>query len=400
MPKQILTYPGYWMPFACAKAVCATFCAPIAGALIPIFGHDFPSQCISPGSPDHGRMAIDPAVVADSAREADMFRRMYVNANAVASNNQLPHHHPQQIHHYSHGPALPSPTSIPSPRLARRGVHRPGSPYDYDLERVDFGGRMRFKGGLDGPYGVAPESDPEIRTGPDTPPLHHVLHRGVPYSPMSPPRSSGWTAANHAARPHSSSVTPSSSYQQHGFREEMQYAGGPNPLLSAIPRLGHHAGLDHYQTSHRLPPISHAPAAAAAAAAAAAWNASKRPAPEVDADCGYDGQSESSPTTTVTTTTSRASAGRMPEDDGASQASSAAAASGVEKNAALLLMNLSVRDIREVWGQGDKENKRVEGYVCYPPRGCGAESVSMSPVSAAVATADGHRSKRRRATSM
>ncbi|ROW04527.1 hypothetical protein VMCG_04995 [Cytospora schulzeri] len=462
------------------EAVCATFCAPIAGALIPIFGPDFPSQCIPPGAPDHGRMAIDPAVVAESAREAEMFRRMYVNANAVASNGHLPHphqHHPQQIHHYSHGPALPSPTSIPSPRLARRGVvhqHRPGSPYDYDRERIDFGGRMRFnnnKGGLDGhPYGVAAaaaaaaaDSDPDVHSGPDTPPLHHhhqqqhALHRGMPYSPMSPPRSSGWTVANHATttttnttpRPHSSSTMTTASsgsyhhHHQHGFREELQqqYPGGPNPLLSAIPRFGHHAGLDHYQTTshhnrHLLPPISSQTSAGAAAAAAAAWNTSKRPAPEeVNADREYDGQSESSPTTTTTTntttntltttsTTPRASAVRRrhPEDDGPSPpvvpqpqvsrtTAITAATSGAEKNAALLLMNLSVRDIREVWGQGqgrdDREGKRGEEeeeygrYPAPPPRGCGPESMSMSPVSAAaVAAAEGHRSKRRRATSM
>ncbi|KUI57440.1 Transcriptional repressor XBP1 [Cytospora mali] len=376
---------GYWMPFACAKAVCATFCGAIAGALIPIFGPDFPSQCVSPGSPEHGRMAIDPAVVAESAREAEMFRRMYVNSNAVASNSHLPlHPHQQILHHYSHGPALPSPTSIPSPRLARRGLHRPESPYDYDRERVDFGGRMRFKSGLDGPYGV--DSDPEMHTGPDTPSLHQAMHRSMPYSPMSPPRSSGWTVANNVPRPHSSS-TPSSNYQ-HGFREGFPYSGGPNPLLSAIPRFGHQARLDQYQTSHRLPPISQT---------SAAWNAAKRPAPEVDGDCEYDGQSESSPTTTITTmtTTSRASAGRNQEDEGnTSLASSTVATAGAEKNAALLLMNLSVRDIREVWGQ---ENKREEEHGGRHPRGCGPESMSMSPVSA---MAEGHRSKRRRATSM
>lgn len=418
------------MPFTCAKAVCATFCAPIAGALIPIFGPGFPSQCVAPGAPEHGRMAIDPSVVVESAREAAMFRRMYVNANAVASNSHLPHHHHQhqhqqhqQIHHYIHGPALPSPTSIPSPRLARRALHRPGSPYDYDKERVDFGGRVRFKGGsLDGPYPGAVGSDQEMHSGPDTPPLHHhALHRGIPYSPMSPSRSSGWTVANHASsstsstscRPHSSSNYPGPANYQHpgGFREgDLRYSGGPNPLLSAIPRFGHQARLDHYQTTapyhHRLPPIPQAPAAA--------WNAPKRPAPEVDADCEYDGQSESSPTTTVVTTTtaaSRVSGGWHQEDDdgpplphsavaGAGAAcSSTAATSGAEKNAALLLMNLSVRDTREAWGQEDKHNmlRRGEGHGRLA-RGGGMESVSMSPVSAAAV--EGHRSKRRRATSM
>lgn len=46
--------PGYWMPYRCAKAVCATFCYHIAGALIPLFGESFPSECIPPTLPSLG----------------------------------------------------------------------------------------------------------------------------------------------------------------------------------------------------------------------------------------------------------------------------------------------------------------------------------------------------------
>ncbi|KAK7748623.1 hypothetical protein SLS53_000644 [Cytospora paraplurivora] len=379
-----------------AQAVCATFCATIAGALIPIFGPDFPSQCVPIGTPEHGRMVINPLIVSESAREAEMYRRIFLNANAVASNSHLQHHHHQHIQHYSHGPPLPSPTSIPSPRLARRVLHGPGSPYDYDRERVDFDGRMRIESGLESPYGVNPDS--ATHSGPDTPPLHHALHRSMPYSSMSPPRSSGWTVANYT--PHSHSQSASSSSHHHGFREEVQYPCGPHPLLSAIPRFGRHARLDHYQTSHRLPPISQT-------SASAAWNASKRPAPEVDADYEYDGQSESSPTTTITTTTtattstSRTSVeGQNHEEEGPSQDSGpTAVTSGAEKKAALLLLNLSVGDAREAWAKNGRQDERGGGEQGCHPRGCGPESLSMSmsPISAA---AGGHRSKRRRATSM
>uniref|UniRef100_A0A0B7JH82 HTH APSES-type domain-containing protein n=1 Tax=Bionectria ochroleuca TaxID=29856 RepID=A0A0B7JH82_BIOOC len=50
---------GYWVPYQCARAVCATFCYPIAGALIPIFGPTFPDDCIRPGTTLFGRMVID-----------------------------------------------------------------------------------------------------------------------------------------------------------------------------------------------------------------------------------------------------------------------------------------------------------------------------------------------------
>lgn len=390
-PQEPLTdtFTGYWMPHACAKAVCATFCAPIAGALIPIFGPDFPSQCISPDAPEHGRMAIDAAIVAESGREAELYRRVFANVNAVNVNGHLPLH-PQQMHHYSHGPALPSPTSIPSPRLARRGLHRNGSPYDFERDRVDFGGRVCFKRGLDSPH-VA-DSDPEIHIGPETPSLPHAPHhRSMPYSPMSPPRSSGWTVANHPGHSHSSST--SSNNHPTNFSEDFFYHGGPNPLLSAIPRFSHASRLDHYQTSQRLPPIPRA---------STSWATSKRPAPEAEAgpEFDYDRQSESSPTNTVTTATSRGSGGRdrnREVDDSSSAPSRAVATTGAEKNAALLLMNLSVRDHREVRCRDEREGGGRVPEGDQVPRGCGQESMSMSPVSA---TADGHRSKRRRATSM
>ncbi|POS80656.1 hypothetical protein DHEL01_v200942 [Diaporthe helianthi] len=384
---------GYWMPHACAKAVCATFCAPIAGALIPIFGPDFPSLCTSPDAPEHGRMSIDPAIVAESGREAELYRRVFANANAVNVNGHLPLH-PQQMHHYSHGPALPSPTSIPSPRLARRGLQRHGSPYDYERDRVDFGGRLCFKRGLDSPH--ASESDPEMRTGPETSSLALAPHhRSIPYSPMSPPRSSGWTVANHPGHAHSSSTSPNSLHPN--FSDDFLYPGGPNPLLSAIPRFNHVSRLDHYQTSQRLPPTPQT---------SAAWTASKRPAPEAETSpgFGYDGQSRSSPpsATVAMPTTYHASVVRnrnrgRGQDAPPSCASNSVATTGAEKNAALLLMNLSVRDHREVQCRDERYGDSRAGMGDRAPRGCGPESMSMSPVSAAP---DGHRSKRRRATSM
>ncbi|KAH8681369.1 hypothetical protein BX600DRAFT_505069 [Xylariales sp. PMI_506] len=74
---------GYWMPYECAKAVCATFCFRIAAALIPIFGPEFPAQCVRPGSTEYGRMIIDPTIVAKSTREAGYFRSMYATSASL-----------------------------------------------------------------------------------------------------------------------------------------------------------------------------------------------------------------------------------------------------------------------------------------------------------------------------
>lgn len=375
------------MPYACAKAVCATFCYQIAGALIPIFGPDFPSMCTSPEAPDYGRMAIDPSLVIESTREAEMFRRVYSNANASNHNS---HAYAQHIHHHHvHGPALPSPTSIPSPRLARRGLHggghRYGSPQEFerDRERVDY--RMRFKRTINSPYGT--DTDGEAHSGPELGSTHsHHMGSRMPYSPVSPPRSaggglpsSGWTAANvpspniHHAHSHSQPHPSATSNSYHTFRNEPPYnhPNGASPWLSAIPRFS-----GRFDAPPRLPLPQ-----------TSSWNAgptTKRPADMVDADYEYDAgessQSESSPTTTLQSTR---------EDDN-DQQHQRAGVNGAEKNAALLLMNLSVRDKvgkEERSEDGSEKTIRVRlGDAEVPPM--------ASPIS------DGHRSKRRRATSM
>ncbi|KAM3462746.1 hypothetical protein MY5147_009777 [Beauveria neobassiana] len=65
---------GYWMPYKCARAICATFCWPIAPALIPLFGPTFPSECRAPGSPGYRDMTIDPRIIDEAAREARALR--------------------------------------------------------------------------------------------------------------------------------------------------------------------------------------------------------------------------------------------------------------------------------------------------------------------------------------
>lgn len=97
-------------------------------------------------------------------------------------------------------------------------------------------------------------------------------------------------------------------------------------------------------------------------------------------------------------TTVTASMSTAPEDSGP-EPSAAAGTSGTDKSAALLLMHLSVRDHRhDVPGSKEKLQENSHGF--HGARGCGPESMSMSPVSGSGGGQDGHRSKRRRATSM
>ncbi|KAH0496837.1 hypothetical protein TgHK011_004181 [Trichoderma gracile] len=65
---------GYWMPYSCARAVCATFCAGIAGALIPLFGPTFPSQCTPSDSPYYNEMVIDPQIIRQAIEDVERCR--------------------------------------------------------------------------------------------------------------------------------------------------------------------------------------------------------------------------------------------------------------------------------------------------------------------------------------
>lgn len=295
---------GYWMPYACAKAICATFCQPIAGALIPIFGPDFPSRCVPVDAPEHGRMTIDPIIISDSTREAEAFRRMYAAA-----------HNPYQ--------ALPSPTSLPSPRSPHHLSHLPPLNYSRSQPRSK---RVRE---MDSPDTSGDAySSPELGMGKSS-------HRPGKYMVSSIPplrNTSGWTAANHT------------SYRPN--REASYY--GADPELSVVPRTS--------AISHRaLPaPPTHM----------SSWS-TKRPADtevDYDYDAGESQNGSNSPTTT--------SRGDGREDEELTH-------NGVDKNAAYLLMHLSVRDRQKEKGHANETTIQ-----------------SSKPLDVM------HRSKRRRATSM
>jgi hypothetical protein len=69
-----MNFQGYWMPFEAAKAVCKTFCYNFRQALIPLFGPDFPAQCLAPGTELYGRMIIDPRIIRRCTEEAIALR--------------------------------------------------------------------------------------------------------------------------------------------------------------------------------------------------------------------------------------------------------------------------------------------------------------------------------------
>lgn len=188
---RMLTASGYWMPYECAKAVCATFCYNIAGALIPIFGPSFPSMCIPPGCPDYQRMVIDHRIVEDAIREADLSRKI------------------QQHHAYS--------SDVP-PHLPPVIDHRPMRPLRDDR-------RLRLNTRLMSPY-----SDTEGETNracPDSASSSGSDGIGYSYGYHAPP-------PRHALPP-TSGWTPANRPEPHRLVDEGYHS--PHPYLSAVPRF-------------------------------------------------------------------------------------------------------------------------------------------------------------------
>ncbi|KAI0147598.1 hypothetical protein GGR57DRAFT_505497 [Xylariaceae sp. FL1272] len=366
---------GYWMPYQCAKAVCATFCWSIAGALIPIFGPDFPSLCIAPEAPDYGRMIIESAIVIQSTREAEHFRRLYSNSTTS-----------------QHGQKTDD--GNPSPRRDRR-MFRSG--YD-DASRNHPRYRIR-KSYLPTPGNESMvyttdtdgELSPNMERGSMSREQHHHIQRPV-YSSMpsmgTPGRpnhhnisSHGWTPAN---LPHGHPQTQSHSHPHAQYQTQ-----GPSPWLSAIPRfttaahlaetshphtnLHPHARQPAYSTSHTNPhPHSHPHSQSYSHGAAHSQLPSpsdppphpyppmlpsprtKRPAAQIEDEPEHRYASlrhQSQRSNQIPPMNDRFPPRHLIPDppqrhrdrDSQSQAS-ASGPVGVDKKAALLLMNLSVRD--------------------------------------------------------
>ncbi|KAI0817296.1 hypothetical protein GGR55DRAFT_693543 [Xylaria sp. FL0064] len=214
---------GYWMPYQCAKAVCATFCYNIAGALIPIFGPEFPAFCKQVDAPDYSRMVIDPAIVLQSRREAEYYRRFYGNSTVSMSTGSRNDNGsivtPKRDYQGASPPYDDSNKSLYRSCPRKLCVSTPGSEdnnsHTTDTERV-----------------ISPAADrPNLDRDRPYPQITRYLHSSIP-SIVALPRpghvsskSSGWTPANASLH------TPAHLHPCNDYR-----TAGPSPWLSAIPR--------------------------------------------------------------------------------------------------------------------------------------------------------------------
>ncbi|KAB5554649.1 hypothetical protein GE09DRAFT_135199 [Coniochaeta sp. 2T2.1] len=394
---------GYWMPFACAKAVCATFCHHISGALIPIFGPQFPSECVHPDAPDHGRMCIDPATVAEAAVEAEDFRRLYSEQAAMAVPVTSPRHNQQQRRtNNNQQNRVHRAYNNRSPYQSRQhfgGGRLPDSPYGTDTEEYDGYSGPETGGDAD----LYRYHHPNPQYPNTTVPSYRAVHTQPP-----PPTSSGWRAANKQQHPPHSryqvssdrhlSFLPGGSQASSGDQQQYDHSNNANPFLSALPRLTEQTPqsspsqptrpyLPAVQPRHCNTPAAHHLLSAAAvqfgtnpvvAAPPTPVMSPKRPRgalePAETTDQDYDGGEShvgGSPTT------SRGGEGEYQLHRHHQHSRSdlqlppigvSVAATVAERNAALLLMNLSVAERHDGGdNKDDGDNRESENKPANEP---------------------------------
>ncbi|KFY43962.1 hypothetical protein V494_01725 [Pseudogymnoascus sp. VKM F-4513 (FW-928)] len=257
-----LAAQGYWMPYPCAMALCATFCANIAGALIPIFGPTFPSQCIPNESPLCGRMVIDPSVIIRGTKEAIAFRSAATHGPTSDPSSS----------------AAQNPTPSPSQRTARTADSMSPRSIPNDIPLGHEQATKKLKPKRRGPLrsdGTDTESETSIpyqkfdRAQFSGPPTPMTTYTPLPSSPASGYTSSGWATANthpqmrfaqqnKSAFLSNAKIAPREHEMQRqapGWRHRTlqhpptpPYPGTPNqspvasPWLSAIPRASAEQG--------------------------------------------------------------------------------------------------------------------------------------------------------------
>lgn len=265
------------MPYSCALAVCTTFCSPFSGALIPIFGPDFPAQCVPPEAPEYKRWAINPEIIAKATVEAEAYRVQYSSFAPKSSRDSCS---PQQ-----------SIERVPE-SLCMRSTPHPGK-------------RLRLKRtfGGDSPYGT--NTDTDMNTGGS----ETSSGDGYFFSPVTSASAISTTYPQIREHQNQFSHSANSSINIPSYKD----ITGPNPWLSAIPRS---TGMGDLNMG-------------------SCWSA-KRRVDEMDADDEYEGEESASVTDDKCSGDEKGSDREMEDAYGG--------AGGAEKNAAWLLMKLSVKD--------------------------------------------------------
>jgi hypothetical protein len=249
------------MPYSCAFAVCATFCDEISGALIPLFGPTFPSQCVSKNSPNFPRMVIDASIIATGVAEAHVLRANYSSATPSAQPSPTPSF------------ATPSPRSIlghdvdsQSPHISKR----------LGLKRTFTNGSL---------YNTCTDTDNDSKTSSGDRYLHSPFTSASTTSP-SIPYMTAWTPTNRdqTSSPNGTIGTYRTTLpdgpRRYGHKTALSCS--PSPWLSAIPRSSCKISSAALRSTEEWPSKKHVEEVAAADEA------------NGEGDEGYDGEASAS----------------------------------------------------------------------------------------------------------
>jgi hypothetical protein len=223
-----LTAQGYWVPFACARAVCLTFCYEIRWALSPIFGPDFVTQCLPPNHPNYKTFRINSSIVQHAAQEAESWR-----INASRSVTPAGRHSPATYGAGDNQRPL-APTSAPVYTPPAQELHprrqapefRLGSPFAHNNQQGYPRSTYQQTPDLD-EEPVSPKSSPMSRTFPPATSTWTSINRSSNYGsvPPSPPNNTPVNAYTPAHNHRGVTNSP-------GFRNA---AGQRSPSPSHIP---------------------------------------------------------------------------------------------------------------------------------------------------------------------
>lgn len=173
------------MPYTAARAIAATFCWTIRYALTPLFGVDFPNECVHPGDRNlFGRMIISPQVIQMATSETSVYRRME-SGGQYASRMERGGHAPSWELEFD--AQLYRPRSRPDTNLDTQPGRTPFLHHGYTR---DYGG----EGGGGGGYRSSPDYGTDISTTSTTAAstVTHSLSAASPrnaFTPVNTPRS-------------------------------------------------------------------------------------------------------------------------------------------------------------------------------------------------------------------
>jgi hypothetical protein len=215
-----LAAQGYWIPFSCARALCATFCWEIRWVLTPVFGPSFVTECLPPDHQNYRRWKIDSNIVRRAELQAEDWRAQASRSGTPASQANSPYAAP-------YIPMYQPPTSAPTsnPGQARRPerekpVFMKDSPFSPGAGKINRGRTVDL---------VTDDSDVSPKSSP------------------APTSHSGWTSINQRApTPSAPTNTPSNALDRsllltqphHTLKAQESAWRGPNGERSASPASG------------------------------------------------------------------------------------------------------------------------------------------------------------------